>query len=1178
MKRPCPYSSNPQLVGDPVDTLTGACVERQRDFRLAGPLPLQWWRHYDSSRVDQKFSLGWGHAHDFDCCLRFDQDGIRFEAPLGQATFFPPLVQDGQTVRWQGKTLTRISLNRYILWESSSPAREFIFSDPELPARLTAIFQTTGRIAFQYDDNQRLSVIIDSLGTTIEVAVGNDGLVHELFIDKLGGRPRRDLITYQYDARGNLVAGIDGFGSRFTLHYDRRDRLVRKTDRVGYSFEFTYDADGRCIRTTGSDGVLDHRLEYVEPGSLTRVTRADGGIWEYAYQFDKLVSITDPLGGQQRFVYDDQGKLITELDPNGNQSQIQFDAAGAAVGKRDALGHFHAIPEDYNVGSPREHHVPENAAEYEFGRLVSLAQIDVSLAASTSNHHTTIQPASQAFERSNLASSTNLGFVVGRSWWPRPASGRKFDASGDLIHQVDREGRLRRWMYDGNGNVTKHVDFDGGTWTYEYRSWNQLVAERNPLGLVLRRGYDAQDNLACFEDAGGTKSEFRYDQKNQLIEVRRNGRVRERYQRDAAGNLLTKFAADGRQLLQMEYGIGNLLVKRGLASGEEHAYRYDKQGRYLAANTSKDAIEFAYDVSGNRILEKRNGVGVEHRYRGWRKFGESRWIEKFICRQEVEGRSTLRITDPTGGTHRIRILPGGKVERHFGNGTGETIQYDASGRCMSKSVTRWSAAPWKRVYHWSGEGELRQVEDSRFGTTTYTYDAAHRLSQRITPDRQSSQYEFDSTNNLIAQPGLSEVVLQGGNRIRTASGEAFETNDRDHLRERTSIGGEKTTYFYDSRDQLVRAELPSGVWQAEYDALGRRVRKTFNGATTEYLWNTDQLAGEIFPDGRLRLYVYADPLALTPLLFVEYESIDADPESGDCFIVLADQIGTPVCIEDSTGAVVWQARIEPFGEARLSPGNSIEFHLRFPGHYWDDDIRLNYNRFRMYDPHLGRYLQSDPLGIAGGANVYAYPANPLAYVDTHGLNCPSCPIGYNPNCEDCVDGEQTHVGPRPKPPDPPLLDQIGQPSGVLTNRSSERPYRQPPEIYLVGPNRPLNVSAMDPSKRYLWVVDPHGNIWVAPERQPGFGRVVKHGDLTPAPDGMSRGPARAGGELNYNRNTGVWEMNNESSYTFARTDGTHSDGASLNAAHEHLTNSGTDTSNIDAVNSHGADAGPPQHQ
>ncbi len=1012
MDRQCQSSDNPRLVGDPVDTLSGAVVEHQRDFRLAGHLPLQWWRHYNSSKVNRKFALGWGQTHDFDCCLRFDQDGMHYEAPLGDVTYFPPLLADGHSVAWQGMTLTRINATHFSLSEHGKTTCEFIFSDTRKLAPLSSWVQGNHSISFQYDRDGRLSEIVDSLGTRIEVYTSNDGLLLALSIPKTDKCERRDLLRYEYDRRGNLIAGSDGFGSRFSMEYDAVGRLLRKTDRIGHTFEFQYDGKGRCTRTVGSDGILDNRLEYLPNVEETKVTRGNGGVWRYRYQLGKLAAIVDPMGGQQQFVYDDLGRLAAEIDTNGNFSKIVADAAGATIGKVDPLGHFQAQPVDLNAPNPLHHRVAQNAAEYEFGRLINIEAITTIAAAKPaveSDPGEKNERPSNYFEKANLYSSQNLGFVVGRNWWPEPSSGRQFDATGDLIHQVDRQGRKRRWMYDGNGNVTKYVDFDGGVWKYEYQSWNHLVCETNPIGFANRMEYNSQENITSFVDGGGTRSEYSYDLKDSLIEVRRHGQLRERYERDAAGNLLKKYAADGRLLVELEYGPGNLPVKRSLSSGDTYSYAYDPNGRYLAAETKKDAIAYQYDLFGNRCLEKRNGKGVEHRYRGWRQFGESLWLDNFETRHELAEDGALVITDPMGGKHRVRNLIDGTVERQFSNGTVETIKYDVLGRCESKLVERHGHPRWRREYEWSGEGELRRINDSIRGTSTQTYDAAHRLRSRTLSNGVREEFDFDPANNLLRQPGLNQVTIQSGNRIQNADGESFAYNDRNHISSRTS-SNDAIQYFYDSRDQLVRVESGKGVWEAEYDAMGRRARKTFNGLTTEYVWNTDHLAGEISADGKFRLYIYSDALALTPMMFVEYESIKAEPTSGKRFIILSDQIGTPACVEDAGGNVVWEARIEPFGEAKLSHNNRIDFHFRFPGHYWDDDLRLNYNRFRFYDPKLGRYIQSDPIGIAGGDNVYAYPFNPLKDVDPLGLACLTCG-GDHPDDPDCEKGPKPKVGP-----------------------------------------------------------------------------------------------------------------------------------------------------------------------
>jgi RHS repeat-associated protein len=89
---------------------------------------------------------------------------------------------------------------------------------------------------------------------------------------------------------------------------------------------------------------------------------------------------------------------------------------------------------------------------------------------------------------------------------------------------------------------------------------------------------------------------------------------------------------------------------------------------------------------------------------------------------------------------------------------------------------------------------------------------------------------------------------------------------------------------------------------------------------------------------------------------------------------------------DVNQAVVWRADYEPFGQAAVTVQTVVNNPLRLPGQYYDAETGLHYNYFRDYDPMTGRYLQSDPIGLAGGLNTYAYVGgNPVASVDPQGL-------------------------------------------------------------------------------------------------------------------------------------------------------------------------------------------------
>ncbi|HYO93868.1 MAG TPA: RHS repeat-associated core domain-containing protein, partial [Polyangiaceae bacterium] len=193
--------------------------------------------------------------------------------------------------------------------------------------------------------------------------------------------------------------------------------------------------------------------------------------------------------------------------------------------------------------------------------------------------------------------------------------------------------------------------------------------------------------------------------------------------------------------------------------------------------------------------------------------------------------------------------------------------------------------------------------------------------------------------------------------------------------------------FGDEDVQGVGANTP---WEAAYDALGRRLWSRSGTIQRQFYWDGDRLAAELLPSGGLRIYQYAGPDALVPLGFVDYANADAEHATGRSYHVFSNPVGMPLVIEDENGKVVWYAeRIDPYGDIRVRGGAEVEYNLRWPGHYFDPETRLQYNRYRYYDPALGRYLQSDPIGYQGSpVNLYAYCPNPLIQVDLLGLDHP----------------------------------------------------------------------------------------------------------------------------------------------------------------------------------------------
>jgi RHS repeat-associated protein len=106
----------------------------------------------------------------------------------------------------------------------------------------------------------------------------------------------------------------------------------------------------------------------------------------------------------------------------------------------------------------------------------------------------------------------------------------------------------------------------------------------------------------------------------------------------------------------------------------------------------------------------------------------------------------------------------------------------------------------------------------------------------------------------------------------------------------------------------------------------------------------------------------------------------------EIFYYQNDHLGTPQQVIDSQGNIVWSQKSTAFGETSIDESSRITNNLRFPGQYFDEETHTNYNFFRNYGQKEGRYGQTDPIGLEGGFNTYAYvDGNPLNNVDPSGL-------------------------------------------------------------------------------------------------------------------------------------------------------------------------------------------------
>jgi RHS repeat-associated protein len=292
---------------------------------------------------------------------------------------------------------------------------------------------------------------------------------------------------------------------------------------------------------------------------------------------------------------------------------------------------------------------------------------------------------------------------------------------------------------------------------------------------------------------------------------------------------------------------------------------------------------------------------------------------------------------------------------------GLDLGYDANGNVVSKTtpagVTSFTYDPLDRI----------DPEAGPAGARNHDFDAG---GNRTTDGAGTTAGFTPNTDRLAAINGVAVTLDAAGNLVSDGTyqylwnslGQLAELRKPDH----TLIA----TYHYDHRNLRTRkvttAAAPQGAGKTfyHYDQAGRLIAETTPGNTPQatYIWNGDILTGFIVHQPTRTVYT-----------------------------VQTDHLGSPFQVRTLAGQVVWRWESEAFGRTPPNEdvdgdGNKLTLNLRFPGQYFDRESGLHYNWHRYYSPRLGRYVQVDPIGIAGGLNVYEYArSNPLSYTDPLGL-------------------------------------------------------------------------------------------------------------------------------------------------------------------------------------------------
>ncbi|QOC21583.1 RHS domain-containing protein [Wenzhouxiangella sp. AB-CW3] len=327
----------------------------------------------------------------------------------------------------------------------------------------------------------------------------------------------------------------------------------------------------------------------------------------------------------------------------------------------------------------------------------------------------------------------------------------------------------------------------------------------------------------------------------------------------------------------------------------------------------------------------------------------------------------------------------------FPGGTVREDSYDGLQRHTGIRVTNAADQTlMDYAYTWNETGNITE-KATEHGPYQYGYDPIDRLIEAEYPTFSAEEWTYDPLGNRITDASTGE--------------QEWQYNDNNEL-----LSSVEYTYAYDENGSLIAEYHPDGTlyrgheYNAEtrlsavrdgqgelmaeytYDPFGRRVSKTVydppgaNPETTWYFYSDQGLMAELDETGNpLDFYLFPpDGLWSTDPILRRSE--------GSYYYYQTDHLGTPQQLIDRSGNLVHSREMRAFGEVAQS---GMEDRWRFPGQLESGETGLYYNYFRDYEPGTGRYVQSDPIGLRGGVNVFVYGhMSPTFYTDPLGL--------YNP--------------------------------------------------------------------------------------------------------------------------------------------------------------------------------------
>ena len=199
----------------------------------------------------------------------------------------------------------------------------------------------------------------------------------------------------------------------------------------------------------------------------------------------------------------------------------------------------------------------------------------------------------------------------------------------------------------------------------------------------------------------------------------------------------------------------------------------------------------------------------------------------------------------------------------------------------------------------------------------------------------------------------------------------------------SAAAGQVTGVGYNQAGRLATVQYSGSTLESKtYDGFGQRIYATGTDGDRLYTYGPDRTlleqaegkTGTVQAD-----YIYVDGQPVAAI-----EPIVGSTDSKILYLH-TNTLGAPQKVTDSSKNIVWAANYMPFGGTDAGAAAIVQ-NLRLPGQENSDATPFEQNGFRSYANQLGRYIQPDPIGLAGGQNPFAYAGNnPLRFVDPRGL-------------------------------------------------------------------------------------------------------------------------------------------------------------------------------------------------